>query len=126
MSDWQPISTAPKSTSEPRAGGHQVRGVYFLAYCPDESVTDPQGCMCVCWWEPHMHGVGKGGWQGEGDYELRPTHWMPLPSRGPDSAEDDDSVQCDACGEMVPRDNIAKVTAYGIETSACAKCRGDG
>lgn len=39
---------------------------------------------------------------------------------------DDDSVQCDACGEMKPRDEIAKVTAYGIETSACAKCRGDG
>ena len=34
-------------------------------------------------------------------------------------------VQCDACGEMKPRDEIAKVTAYGIETSACAKCRGD-
>lgn len=88
--DWRPISTAPKSTSEPCAGGHQVRGVYFLAYCPDESVTDSQGCMCVCWWEPHMHGVYEGGWQGEGDYELRPTHWMPLPSRGPDSAKDDD------------------------------------
>ena len=45
-------------------------------------------------------------------------------------AEDDahvglDVVQCDACGEMKPRDEIAKVTAYGIETSACVKCRGD-
>jgi len=35
-----------------------------------------------------------------------------------------EAVQCDACGEMVARDDIAKVTAYGIETSACAKCRG--
>ena len=35
----------------------------------------------------------------------------------------DESVQCDACGEIVPRDEIAKVIAYGIETSACDRCR---
>jgi len=78
VADWQPIETAPKSTTKPVAGGHLVRGAYFLAYCPDES-TDPQGCICVCWWEPHMHGLDKGGWQGEGDYELRPVLWHPLP-----------------------------------------------
>jgi len=76
---WRPIATAPKSTTRPVPGGHDVRGAYFLGYCPDESATDPQSCICVCWWEPHMHGLDKGGWQGEGDYELRPIAWMPLP-----------------------------------------------
>lgn len=75
---WQPIDTAPKSATRPVPSGHDVRGAYFLGYCPDESVTDPQSCICVCWWEPHMHGENKGGWQGEGDYELRPILWVPL------------------------------------------------
>lgn len=77
--EWQPIVTAPKSTTTPCRGGHDVRGVYFLGYCPDESAHDPQSCICVCWWEPHMHGVNKGGWQGEADYELRPILWRPMP-----------------------------------------------
>jgi hypothetical protein len=77
VTDWQPIDTAPKSTSTPvPGGGAHVRGAYFLGYCPDESATDPVSCICICWWEPH---IGKGKWWGEGDYELRPTHWMPLP-----------------------------------------------
>lgn len=33
--------------------------------------------------------------------------------------------ECDCCGEMVPQDRIRVVIAYGIETSACAACRGD-
>ena len=37
----------------------------------------------------------------------------------------DDLFQCDACAQMVPRDEIATVRAYGIETSACAACRGE-
>lgn len=32
---------------------------------------------------------------------------------------------CDCCGEMVPQGRIRVVIAYGIETSACAACRGD-
>ena len=76
--DWQPIETAPKSITRPVKGGHFVKGEYILGFCPDESATNPQGCICVCWWEPHMY--GNGGWQGEADYELRPTHWLPLPS----------------------------------------------
>lgn len=76
MSEWQTIETAPKSTSEPtKGGGNIVRGIYLLTYCPDESF-DPKSCICICWWEPHIDG---GRWQGEGDYPLRPTHWMPLP-----------------------------------------------
>ncbi len=31
---------------------------------------------------------------------------------------------CDCCGIDVLRDQIAVVTTYGIETAACAKCRG--
>lgn len=37
----------------------------------------------------------------------------------------DDLFQCDVCGQMAPRDEIATVWAYGIETSACAACRGE-
>lgn len=33
--------------------------------------------------------------------------------------------ECDCCGEMVPQDRIRVVIAYGIETSACAACRGE-
>lgn len=77
MSEWQPIATAPKSTSIPCGEGHHVIGDYFLAYCPDESMSNPKANICICWWEPHLD--GKGRWQGEGDYALRPTHWMPLP-----------------------------------------------
>lgn len=35
-------------------------------------------------------------------------------------------LQCDCCGALVPVDQIRTVVAYGIETSACARCRGDG
>ena len=31
---------------------------------------------------------------------------------------------CDCCSAEVPRDQIATVTAYGIETAACCACRG--
>lgn len=33
--------------------------------------------------------------------------------------------ECDVCGAKVPREQIASVIAYGIETGACDKCRGD-
>jgi hypothetical protein len=32
--------------------------------------------------------------------------------------------ECDCCGAKVPRDRIAMVIAYGIETAACCACRG--
>lgn len=31
---------------------------------------------------------------------------------------------CDCCGASVPREQIAVVIAYGIETAACCQCRG--
>lgn len=37
----------------------------------------------------------------------------------------DGAVQCDCCDLLVPTDQIRTVIAYGIETSACAVCRGD-
>lgn len=73
---WQPIETAPKSTSRDVPGGSLVKGLYILGYCPDESVTDPKSCICVTWWEPNIDG---GCWYGEGGYAMRPTHRHPLP-----------------------------------------------
>ena len=45
----------------------------------------------------------------------------------PARADDDKNkmASCDCCGEMVPRDEIGRVIAYGIETFACARCRGE-
>ena len=33
-------------------------------------------------------------------------------------------LQCDCCAQYVARDQIARCWAYGIETYACAACRG--
>lgn len=70
---WQPIETAPKSTAE----GSTVRGIYILGYCPEEG-ADPQSCICVMWWEP-LQNNGRGEWQGEAGFPLRPTRWCPQP-----------------------------------------------
>jgi hypothetical protein len=73
---WQPIETAPRSTSTVVASGTYVRGEYILSFCPDESAVDPMGCICVVWWEPHL---SNGIWMGEAGEPVRPTHWRPLP-----------------------------------------------
>ena len=73
---WQPIETAPKSTSTPVRCGHIVKAVYLLGYCPEEGTFDPWSRMEVIWWEPHLDG---GRWQSAADVPIRPTHWMPLP-----------------------------------------------
>lgn len=44
-----------------------------------------------------------------------------MPSPRPTGPAD---ASCDCCGEMVPREQIAVVVAYGIETAACCACRG--
>lgn len=76
---WRPIETAPKSTSTEIEGGHFVRGIYLLGFCPEEGAR-LEGCMSVIWWEPNLHGIGKGAWINDGDMEVHPTHWMPLPA----------------------------------------------
>lgn len=75
-SGWQPIETAPRSSSTPSPNGYVVHALYLLGFCPDESALDPQGCIEVIWWEPHLDG---GRWQSAADVPIRPTHWMPLP-----------------------------------------------
>ncbi len=77
--DWQPIATAPKSTTTPAAGGHHVKGVYLLGFCPEEGPT-PEGCISVIWWEPHHHGENRGAWVSEAGFEVKPTKWMRLPA----------------------------------------------
>jgi len=34
-------------------------------------------------------------------------------------------ASCDCCGKMVPRADIGRVIAYGIETFVCGQCRGE-
>lgn len=78
-SPWQPIETAPKSTTTPAPGGHHVRGVYLLGFCPEDGPT-PEGCISVIWWEPHHHGENRGAWVSEAGFEVRPTKWTRLPA----------------------------------------------
>lgn len=63
MSEWQPISTAPKSGA-------------FLVYGPS---VDPTGVLFNANMRTAMH-IGD-EWIGHGDYfKIKPTHWMPLPT----------------------------------------------
>lgn len=73
---WRSMGSAPKSTVE----GRHITGAYILGFCPDEDAADPKGCMAVVWWEPLTDG---GVWFGDGGFEVRPTHWMPLPEPPP-------------------------------------------
>lgn len=72
--EWMDIETAPKSAIE----GDNVHGIYILGFCPEPDVCNLESGICIVWWEPFMKG-GKGMWYGEGNYEVHPTHWMPLP-----------------------------------------------
>lgn len=72
--DWRPIETAPKSTAD----GDHVHGIYIIGFCPEPDMCNLESAVCVVWWEPLMKG-GAGMWYGEGGYETKPTHWMPLP-----------------------------------------------
>jgi len=35
------------------------------------------------------------------------------------------SYQCDVCGKIVPQKEIKTIIAYGLDTDACAECRGE-
>ncbi|HEX7853802.1 MAG TPA: hypothetical protein VF503_08920 [Sphingobium sp.] len=81
--EWQDIATARKSTSEPHPNSRKVKGVYLLGFIPDPDAIDPQSCISVIWWEPHMGPRKQGCWvtdatciHGEG---VQPTHWAYLP-----------------------------------------------
>jgi hypothetical protein len=37
-----------------------------------------------------------------------------------------EEIQCDVCGKMVDANEIKTVVVYGLDTDACAECRGDG
>jgi len=76
---WQPIDTAPKSTTTPTPRGHDVEGIYLLGFCPEEG-EPPENCICIIWWEPHHHGDHKGAWVGEACFEVVPTHWQYPPT----------------------------------------------
>lgn len=70
---WMPMATAPKS---PVVNG-LVQGVYLLCFVPAGPLEcpydDPQVGIRIVWWEPFM-----GCWW-DGDREVEPTFWMPLP-----------------------------------------------
>lgn len=58
MTEWQPISTAPKD------------GTTIIIWDKDH------GCMIVEW----MYGEWHCSHDGEDMYGPEPTHWMPLPA----------------------------------------------
>lgn len=67
MADWQPISTAPKD------------GTHVVIYAPRRSDGKPRrsrrGCMANV-----AHFESGWGWStSPGEYQVQPTHWMPLP-----------------------------------------------
>lgn len=74
MDNWQSIETAPK----PEFGATDPSR-YILGFVPEtlEDPTDMQSCISVVWWEPKL---GGGSWWCDGDFPVKPTHWMPLPA----------------------------------------------
>ncbi len=71
--DWQPIATAPKLAAA------SFKTIYLLGWCPQDP-NDPDAELYearVIWWEPKLKG---GCWYGDGDHQVKPTHWMFLPA----------------------------------------------
>jgi hypothetical protein len=70
---WQPIETAPKSIYP-----HRVllfdSGVVTIGYWMDDIPDDDIG--------PGL----KASWRDFGGFELKPTHWMPMPEPPHDAA----------------------------------------
>lgn len=44
--------------------------------------------------------------------------------RPTDTRGDDDFRSCDICDRLVPADEISTGYVFGLETSACRRCRG--
>lgn len=67
--DWAAMDSAPRST----INDHKATRIYIQGYCPDETAADPQGCVCVVWWEPFDN-----CWMGEAGNPMRPIAWQQL------------------------------------------------
>jgi len=65
MSEWQPISTAPKD------------GTAFLGWLPERVGYFARQDIATCSWTEW----GSGRWRvnGHNSASDQPTHWMPLP-----------------------------------------------
>ena len=75
MSEWQPISTAPKAIVSTYDNGEY--GEYILAF------PISGGVARVRWWQSKDETHRQQGYQnflGDCGNAYRPTHWMPLPS----------------------------------------------
>ena len=68
--EWRDIATAP----QPEFG---QEGRYILGFVPDGEAFELSSCISVVWWEPKVKG---GCWWCDGDFQVHPTHWMPLPA----------------------------------------------
>jgi hypothetical protein len=83
VAGWRPIDTAPKCLAVPMEDptrGYTVKPVYVLGFIPDDAPKhDREQGLNVVWWEP-LAGPGKKGcWCRDGQENILPTHWMPLP-----------------------------------------------
>jgi hypothetical protein len=108
VSEWQPIETAPRdgtqvlvyfdSASDPYQEPGGVRLTDYAAHAEGGDFLDGTG-VCVAEWVPSWfeaedeYGTGywlPGWWfavfNGDTDYVVAPTHWMPLPSPPPGDA----------------------------------------
>jgi hypothetical protein len=68
MSEWQPISTAPKD-----------KDILLSCYYPGWGYEPPSSHVAIGFWG---NSYGKGCWVNESHYPFEsttPTHWMPLP-----------------------------------------------
>lgn len=66
---WQPIETAPKSEI-PESIYYETKKHRILVL--DRGLSD---LICIGHWCPHML-----CWYDDADWDLSPTHWMPLPN----------------------------------------------
>ena len=73
---WQPMETAPKSTSQKVPSGFDVHGIYLIGFCPEKGAS-PESCIEIVYWEPHWHST-RGAWVACGN-EVAPTKWMLAP-----------------------------------------------
>lgn len=90
MSEWQPISTAPRDGTlilgciMPPKAGHGFSGAWKFHF---EQHLAP---VTVAWRPYHPNQKGKEQWRIASGNPYRPSHWMPLPPH-PTPTEGQDS-----------------------------------